>query len=133
MNKIYEYFRTHKVMLWLTLSITTIAFGVFGLMCPLEENIMKLLPSADKDATITLSFSDIKVKDKMFVQVCTREGAELSQDELAGIMDEFMEAVLAGDSTNHYIASALYQIDPSLLMEAGNYLMIRRPSSSICN
>ena len=127
MNKIYEYFRTHKVMLWLTLSITTIAFGVFGLMCPLEENIMKLLPSADKDATITLSFSDIKVKDKMFVQVCTREGAELSQDELAGIMDEFMEAVLAGDSTNQYIASALYQIDPSLLMEAGNYLMEHAP------
>lgn len=137
MNKIYEYFRTHKVMLWLTLSITTIAFGVFGLMCPLEENIMKLLPSteANKSADgsvpsaeqLTLSFSDIKIKDKMFVQACTREGADLTQDELADIMDEFMEAVLAGDTTNHYIASSLYRIDPSMLLETGNYLMTHAP------
>ena len=128
MNTIYEYFRTHRVALWLTLCITTMAFAVFGLMCPLEENIMKLLPSANEDATISLSFSDIKIKDKMFVQVCTRDGMQLSQDELAGIMDEFMEDVLSGDTANHYIASALYRVDPTMLMEAGTYVMGHAPA-----
>ena len=128
MNKIYEYFRTHKVVLWLTLGLSALFFAVMGLTCPLEENIMKLLPAANEDATISLSFSDIKVKDKMFFQVCTREGCELTQNELGDIMDEFMDIVLTNDTNNHYIASSLYQIDPTLLLEAGNFLMENAPA-----
>ena len=103
MNRIYEYFKTHKIALWATLLVSAAFFAVVGLTCPLEENIMKLLPSVDDNSTLTLSFSDIKIKDKMFVQVCTRDGYEISQDELAEIMDEFMGTVLTNDSTNHYI------------------------------
>ena len=139
MNKIYEYFSTHRVVLWLTLGITAVFFAVLGLTCPLEENILKLLPAADQRVagdkqsaeefteTLTLSFSDIKVKDKMFVQVCTRPGSTLSQDELAAVMDEFFELVLTSDSTNRYIASTLYQIDPTMLLEAGNYVAQNAP------
>ena len=135
MNRIYEYFRTHRVTLWLTLSITAIFFTVFGLTCPLEENILKLLPAADQNETLTLSFSDIKVKDKMFVQVCQRVPAEgqpavneLTQDELAAVMDEFFDIVLTRDTATHYIASTLYQLDPMMLLEAGDYLMQHSPS-----
>ena len=128
MNRIYDYFRTHRVALWLTLIITAGFFAVVGLTCPLEENIMKLLPSTEDNSTLTLSFSDIKVKDKMFVQVCTREGSELAQSDLGDIMDEFMDIVLTNDSSNHYIQSYLYQIDPTMLMDAGFYLMDHAPS-----
>lgn len=128
MNRIYEYFKTHKIALWATLLVSAAFFAVVGLTCPLEENIMKLLPSVDDNSTLTLSFSDIKIKDKMFVQVCTRDGYEISQDELAEIMDEFMGTVLTNDSSNHYIHASLYQIDPSLLLDAGIYLMDHSPA-----
>ncbi len=128
MNKIYEYFRGHRWVLWCVLGVSAVAFAVIGLTCPLEENIMKLLPMAEDNETLTLSFSDIKVKDKMFVQVCTRDGYELSQEELGEIMDTFMDEVIANDSSNHFIASALYQIDPSLIVEAGTYLMEHSPA-----
>lgn len=128
MTRIYRYFRNHHIALLMTLGVTLGAFAVYGLMCPLEENIIKLLPSMDDDSTLTLSFADLKVKDKMFLQVTTREGAEVSQDSLAEAMDAYIASLLEQDSTTHYIASTLYEVDPTMLLDAGMYLMEHAPA-----
>lgn len=128
MTQIYRFFRNHKIALLLTLGVTLCAFTVYGLMCPLEENIIKLLPSMDNNSTLTLSFADLKVKDKMFVQVTTQEGVEISQDSLAEAMDEYITLLLDLDSTTHHIESTFYQVDPSLLLEAGLYLADHSPA-----
>ncbi len=87
-----------------------------------EEDITKLLPSTG-DTSETLAFSQLKVKDKIFVQVTSRDEADpLSPDDLIEICDELTESITEADTATGYVADILSQVDEMMLVDVVSYL-----------
>ena len=87
-----------------------------------EEDITKLLPSTG-DTSETLAFSQLKVKDKIFVQVTSRDEADpLSPDDLIEICDELTESITEADTSTGYVADILSQVDEMMLVDVVSYL-----------
>ena len=117
--KIYRYFEGHKLLLYTLMLLSAAVFVFFGLKVRYEEDLSKLLPSSGK-AESGLVFGNIKVKDKIFMQMT---GAE--PDVLVGYVDELMDSILADDDD---IANTLYRIEPDMAMNALDYAMQHVPS-----
>lgn len=125
-EKIYTFFKSHKWVMYVSLCVTVVLFAVLGMQCKFEENIAKLLPPTSDNLTVDLAFSDLKVKDKIFIQITGREGKEVAAEDLAAAMDSFMERLLGGD-VQHNIESTLYQVDLEQLLSLAPWLLEHAP------
>lgn len=124
---IYDFFKTHRSVYYLILISTFVCFAYFGLKIELEEDIAKLLPSTENTAgSEKLVFSDLKVKDKIFVLFHSKN-EDSTTDELIGVCDEFAESLLNADSANLLIGDFLYQLDLSMLQNASGYILKNIP------
>ncbi len=102
--------------------VSTILFIVLGVQIHFEEDITKLLPSTG-DSSETLAFSQLKVKDKIFVLVTSKDEADpLSADELIEISDELTNNLMERDSSNNDIADILSQVDEMMMLDVVTYL-----------
>lgn len=117
--KIYRFFNTHKPLLYILMLLSSAIFIFFGLKVRYEEDLSKLLPSSE-NAESGLVFGNIKVKDKIFMQMT---GAE--PETLAGYVDELMDSILTDDED---IANTLYRFDPDMALNALDYAMQHVPS-----
>lgn len=102
--------------------VSTILFIVLGVQIHFEEDITKLLPSTG-DSSETLAFSQLKVKDKIFVLVTSKDEANpLSADELIEISDELTNNLMEKDSSSNDIADILSQVDEMMMLDVVTYL-----------
>ena len=131
MVSLYRFFQSHKWLLYTTLILTTVIFCVIGVRCRFEENIAKLLPPTDSSLNIDLAFSDLKVKDKLFVQVVPKQGAVLEEEErddyLIGALDMFMQTVSRNDKDST-VLSMFYEVDPELILETLDWVRTVAPA-----
>ncbi|MDL2221411.1 MMPL family transporter [Parabacteroides sp. OttesenSCG-928-N08] len=118
---IYRYFQSHKAVFYIILLATTAFFGYFGSKITFEEDISKLLPTAEEGGSEELVFSNLKVKDKIFLLFHPKEG-EMAPDDLIAVCDEFVETLLEKDTVYHSIQNILSQVDPALFQDAVGYL-----------
>ena len=88
---IYRFFNKHKWLLYSLLIISSIIFIFFGLKAQYEEDLAKLLPSVDKSES-GLVFGNLKVKDKIFIQITGD-----TPEKLIEYTDELMDSVLQSD------------------------------------
>ena len=109
--KIYKFFQRKKWLMYATLIGTAVIFAFFAVQIKFEENIFKLLPKTEKAIESGIAFSDIKIKDKLFIQFPAAEGAALTPSETSDLEEHFLENLIAKDSTTHYIDSYLYKLD----------------------
>ena len=122
MVSLYRFFRSHKWLLYVVLVLSTALFVFLGLRCRFEENIAKLLPPTDESLNIDLAFSDLKVKDKLFVQVTPRDSAAYAdmsewRETAVAALDMLMEGVVADDNDSA-VLNTFYEVDPETVMEA---------------
>ena len=123
---IYHYFQRHKGLLYLLLAGSFLLFLAFGIRLRYEEDIVKLLPRSSTDSE--LAFSDIGLKDKVFIQVTSADPASpLDPATLAAYMDEYCEALLQRDSASHHITGILYQLDMGTMLGAVDYAFEHLP------
>lgn len=116
---LYRFFRAHRVV-FLSLLILSFAFFIwFGLKIRLEENITALLPKTEKSRECEVAFGDIRIKDKVFVQLRSRDGSA-SPAELAAAMDSFMETMLRRDSAG-LTCNCLWKLDSDDMMNLVYY------------
>lgn len=94
---LYRYFRTHRVFFYIILIASTLVFGFFATRIRFEENIAALLPKTEKSSDCDIAFGNIKVKDKVFLEILSRSG-EAGPEKLSEAMDEFLELVDSKDS-----------------------------------
>ena len=80
---------------------------------------MKLLPKSGESES-GLVFGNIKVKDKLFMQMT---GAE--PEVMVGYVDELMDSILTNDEG---IANTLYRLDADMALNALDYAMMHVPS-----
>lgn len=119
---IYYFLAKHRAFRWGSMIISAILLLALGLQVHFEEDITKLLPSTG-DSSETLAFSQLKVKDKIFVQVTSRDAEEpLSADELIEISDELCASIEEADSATNYVSDILSQVDEMMLVDVVGYL-----------
>lgn len=106
--------------MYIFLAASFILFVFFGVKLRYEEDIVKLLPRSSTQNE--LAFSDIALKDKIFIQITSADGDNpLEPYELAQYMDEYCEALLQKDSASHYIGGVLYALDMGEMLGAIDY------------
>ena len=123
---LYRYFQKHKTALYLLLAGSFLLFLAFGIRLRYEEDIVKLLPRSSTDSE--LAFSDIGLKDKVFIQITASDPARpLDPATLAAYMDEYCESLLQRDSASHHIEGILYQLDMGTMLGAVDYAFEHLP------
>ncbi len=122
---LYQYFRNHKILMYLIMVATTLVFLFFGLRLHYEEDIAKLLPTSSVESQ--LAFGSIQLKDKIYIQVTSTDEL-LSPDLLAERTDEFIDLLYKKDSTSHYIGNVLYKMEPETAINALDFVLGHLPS-----
>ena len=138
--RLSRYFRSHRIVCWLSMIALFVFFGFFALQLHLEEDINKLMPSSkNEDGTTKLAFADLKIKDKVFLLFSlTPNGSsrgEGSSDAhskgvelLTAVCDEFVDSLLQCDSTSQTIGDVFYRLDEDLLPDGIDYLTEHLPA-----
>lgn len=125
---IYRFLEKRKGLMYALLIISSVVFVYFGSKVQYEENIAKLLPQTDTANESGLAFGNLRVKDKIFIQLTSATEEAVTPETLAGYCDEFVETLLEKDTATHYIANILYQIDDDLLVNGLDYALTHVPS-----
>ena len=137
--RIYQYFRHHRTVCWLSMVALFAFFGYFAAQIHLEEDINKLMPSSkNEDGTTKLAFADLKIKDKVFLLFSltpnpspSGEGSSYTTGEmtelLIAVCDEFVDSLLAQDKDST-IGDVFYRIDEDLLPDGIDYLTEHLPA-----
>ena len=77
--KIYRFFTQHKFLLYALMVVSSVVFAFFASKARFEEDLMKLLPKSD-ESECGLVFGNVKVKDKLFMQMTGAEPEVLVVD-----------------------------------------------------
>ena len=125
---IYRFFEKKKALMYGLLILSSVIFIYFGSKVQYEENIAKLLPQTDAATESGLAFGNLRVKDKIFIQLTSATDEPVAPETLAAYCDEFIETILQKDTATHYIANVLYQIDDDLIINGLDYALIHVPS-----
>ena len=124
---LYHYFERHKAFLYVLLAVSFVFFLFFGAKLRYEEDIVKLLPRSSTDNE--LAFSDISLKDKVFIQVTSADSLHpVSPGELAACLDLYSEALLQRDTAGRFIGGILYSLDMGTALSAMDYGFAHLPS-----
>lgn len=124
---IYRFFKGHKAVFYGVLLLTTAFFTWFSLKIDFEEDISKLLPSAEEGGAEELVFSNLKVKDKIFI-LFNPLSDEVGPDELTETCDAFVQALFDKDTTYNAIHNVLYQVDEDLMQNGIAFLYENVPA-----
>ncbi|MDH6313461.1 putative RND superfamily exporter protein [Parabacteroides sp. PFB2-10] len=123
---IYRYFRNHKGVFYTIMLSTLLLFGYFSSKIAFEEDISSLLPAIQEDGAEKLAFSELKVKDKIYLQF-TAANDTVTPEQLAAACDEFTTLLLEKDSAQLLIGSIFSEIERSVLQNAISYLYENAP------
>lgn len=136
---IYHFLHQRRWLMYTLLVASSVIFVYFGLKVEYEENIAKLLPQTEAATESGLAFGNLRVKDKIFIQLTAKESPhaenpmEVSAEEitptyLAECTDELVESLMAKDTATHYIAHILSRIDDDLLVNGLDYALMNVPT-----
>ena len=125
---IYRYLKCHKALRLALLLVSSALFVFLGAKVQFEEDITKLLPSTG-DSSESLAFSNLKVKDKIFVLFTSDDPDQpLSPEDLIEASDDFVDAVYDRDSAGVYVADILSMIDEEMMLDVLGYLADNLPA-----
>jgi len=110
--------------MWTLLVVSSLIFGFFAFQLKYEEDILKLLPQSDKAEESGLAFGQLSVKDKIFVQFTGDADAET----LAQACDDFVDELLAQDTSYHYIANVLYKMQTEWALNGLDFALSNFPA-----
>ncbi|MCQ2338637.1 MAG: MMPL family transporter [Paludibacteraceae bacterium] len=126
MTRLFTYIYTelsrHRLLTFAIVAFSFAVFCVFSAKITLEEDLLKLMPeSTSRSASV--AFSQLKVKDKLFVQVTSSDSLNpLGTERLAELTAEFADNLLAADSSKGCIDNLLYNIDDDMILGGVDYL-----------
>jgi predicted RND superfamily exporter protein len=99
-----------------------VLFAFFASKLDYEEDISKLLPSTDNTKAEGLTFSELKVKDRIYVQVFSKTGAS-DADALLDASLLFVDSLTAYDADDGDVGDLFYEIGDDLRQEALAFLL----------
>jgi len=124
--RLYRFFASHKIVFWTVLLSSTAIFGYFASKIQFQENLLDLFPKTEKASECAVAFGDIKLKDKIFIQLVSRDSSLKGRD-LTEKMDCFVD-LLAKNDQKQLIKSYLYRFDQDDKMNLVYYAMGALPN-----
>ena len=124
--KIFHFFQKNKVLLYLLIILSFSLSAYYGSKLTYEEDISKLLPSTDNTKAEGLVFSELKVKDKIFIQILSKSG-ETDADVLLEASDMFVDSLLSYDAEEGDVGDIMYKIDDDIKQQLLSYAMDNVP------
>lgn len=124
--RLYRFFSAHKGWMYALMISTAVAGGWLGSKLHFEENIATLLPKTEDSSKSGIAFSNIKVKDKVFLLI-DDNGQGTAPETLAAAMDAWMEEVAARDGKG-LVANCLYRLDNDDLMNLVGFAVGNLPA-----
>lgn len=137
MYKFFEYVRRNRIVFWGVVFLVVVGLSVLAARCGFEENIFKLLPEPEvnEQQDFRVTFTNLKLKDKIFVQAIpvepeyrTVEHEEPDATELADALDLFMDSLMAATEERQTILYTLSTIEPDLMLDVADYAMVHMPA-----
>lgn len=130
---IYRFFRSHRVVCWLSMLLLFLFFGFYAMRIHLEEDIDKLMPSSrNEDGSMKLAFASLKIKDKTFLLFEDLSPATLPREKVVETLmescDAFVDSLLVRDSVAHTIDDIFYKLPEDLIADGIGYLSDHLPS-----
>ena len=123
---VYRYFRSHRTVCWLSMTILFVFFGYFATRIHLEEDINKMMPSSkNEDGTTKLAFADLKIKDKTFLLF---ESKGCDTETLTAVCDSFVDGLLAKDTLQQCISDVFYRLPDELMTDGVDSLLSHFPA-----
>ena len=149
--KLYNFFRDHQAVCWLSMVALFVFLGYFATRIHLEEDIDKLMPSSkNEDGTTKLAFANLRIKDKTFLLFSQRRfrppltppnlggetsaegssysGGETSVEEITETCDAFVDTLLLRDSATHVVGDVFYSLPEDLMTDGIGYLEDHLPA-----
>ena len=124
---LYNFFQGHKALMWILLISSTVVFAWFGIKLRYEEDIMKLLPETEESTE--LAFGEIDLKEKVFIQVTSRDTLHpVNHLVLGQAVEEFCDLLQKRDSSSHLIRGILASMDIETGLGAMEYGLAHIPS-----
>lgn len=122
---IYTYLQRHKLLLYASLAFIITIMVYFAAQLKFEENVSSFFPDTQKNETFNKVFSDLKVKDKIFVMLSS-SNPTVENDTLMALAEKLKENLVekGGDK---YINNILLRVDNSLVREAQNIVYSHLP------
>lgn len=124
---LYRFFSKNKILMYALILLSTVFFAYYGLQLEYEENIVKLLPKSQNASTSEMAFENLRVKDKIFIEIIGKDEV-LSPEDLAAYSDEFFDGLLEQDTATHYIDNVLKEIDDDVIVMALDYALTNVPT-----
>ena len=125
--QLYHYFQKHRFVLFLLLILSFVLFLYYGLKLSYEEDISKLLPSTDHTKAEGIVFSELKVRDRIFVQILSKNGA-FDPDILSEVSDIFVDSLLSYDAVDGDVGDILYKMDEEITQNLLTYAIENAPT-----
>ena len=127
---LFRFFHRHLWVMYLTLIGSALVFLFFGLKLQFEEDIVKLLPRSSTDNE--LAFSDIDLKEKVFIQITSRDTTQdVSPSRLGEAIEEYCTMVNERDEDTRYFAGSFYALEEDIafgLFHPGHRTLLCNPS-----
>lgn len=124
---IYHFLERNRLLMYVLLFVSFAFFVYEGTKMTYEEDITRLLPQPKNEHGENVVFSNLKVKDKIYL-VFKPNADSIDHETLAARCDEYMDSLIVRDSANKYIADILYKIDNNMMMGAMDYLSKSLPT-----
>jgi len=124
--RLYRFFASHRIVFWTILLSSTALFAYFASKIQFQENLLDLFPKTKKAKECAVAFGDIKLKDKIFIQVVSNDGSA-TREEMVETIDSFVE-LLSQKDENQLIKSYLYRFDQDDMMNMVYYAMGALPN-----
>lgn len=116
---LYRYFKSHKAVFYIILLGTAAIFAFFATRLRFEENIIDLLPKTKKSEECAVAFGDIRIKDKITLELFSNDSTAAGP-EAAAAMDRFL-ALLNEKDGGRYIDNCFYGFDTDDIMNIVYY------------
>lgn len=125
---LYTVLSRRRWLTFLVAFVTFVFFCIFAAKISLEEDILKLMPE-NTGQSASVAFSQLKVKDKLFLQVTSSDTLNpLSTEKLSELTAEYAENLMNADSSLGYIDNLLYNIDDDMILGGIDYLTTYLPT-----
>jgi predicted exporter len=107
--------------------LSTAFFAYTGSKINFEEDITQLLPSIGDNGVEKFVFANLKVKDKVFILFNPRTDS-LSSEELILACDDFVELLIAKDTSDQLISNVFYQVEDEIIQDGIAFLYDNVPA-----
>jgi predicted exporter len=113
--------------MYLVLLASTFVFGWYGYKLQYEENIIKLLPRSSTDNE--MAFSEIGLKDKVFLQLTSRDTlSPVGTARMGEAMEDFCKILEQKDSSTHYFTGIFCKLDADMGLSALDFALTHLPT-----